>query len=247
MVDQNTYGEIFIEFSFSESFIILYLHCQINFTTMKGNNGSELHRLTELKPYDEDLFNRLYKTCKPLIRKLVRGIDARRFNVSPDIINSFFWDKFLYVFNKYQEEYEEERLKATLLSSLQIFKSKLLRNAYTKQAEFNQELTSLEVLFDNNKELLDDTDETILKEEQSVKFHKYMKEHLTQDEYLILQIQLEPPKWFEPRMRDSHGKLSIEHLIDYFELPRDKKSINLLSSMRKNIKRTLEKAGKELR
>ena len=31
---------------------------------MKGNNGSELHRLTELKPYDEDLFNRLYKTCK---------------------------------------------------------------------------------------------------------------------------------------------------------------------------------------
>ena len=105
---------------------------------MKGNNGSELHRLTELKPYDEDLFNRLYKTCKPLIRRLVRGIDSRRFNVTPDIINSFFWDKFLYVFNKYQSEYDEERLKATLLSSLQTFKSKLLRNAYTKQAEFNQ-------------------------------------------------------------------------------------------------------------
>ena len=44
---------------------------------MKGNNGSELHRLTELKPYDEDLFNRLYKTCKPLIRRLVRGVDSR--------------------------------------------------------------------------------------------------------------------------------------------------------------------------
>ena len=41
---------------------------------MKGNNGSELHRLTELKPYDEDLFNRLYKTCKPLIRRLTRWI-----------------------------------------------------------------------------------------------------------------------------------------------------------------------------
>ena len=133
---------------------------------MKGNNGSELHRLTELKPYDEDLFNRLYKTCKPLIRRLVRGIDSRRFNVTPDIINSFFWDKFLYVFNKYQSEYDEERLKATLLSSLQTFKSKLLRNAYTKQAEFNQELTSFEVLFDNNKELLDDSEETRIKEEQ---------------------------------------------------------------------------------
>ena len=98
---------------------------------MKGNNGSELHRLTELKPYDEDLFNRLYKTCKPLIRRLTRGVDSRRFNLTPDIINSFFWDKFLYVFNKYQDEYDEERLKATLLSSLQTYKSKLLRNAYT--------------------------------------------------------------------------------------------------------------------
>lgn len=56
---------------------------------MKGNNGSELHRLTELKPYDEDLFNRLYKTCKPLIRRLTRGVDSRRFNLTPDIINSF--------------------------------------------------------------------------------------------------------------------------------------------------------------
>lgn len=218
-----------------------------NFTTMKGNNGSELHRLTELKPYDEDLFNRLYKTCEPLIRRLTRGVDSRRFNLTPDIINSFFWDKFLYVFNKYQDEYDEERLKATLLSSLQTYKSKLLRNAYTKQAEFNQELTSFEVLFDNNKELLDDSEETRIKEEQSQRFHKYMKEHLTPDEYLVMQIQLEPPKWFEARIKDSHGKLSILHLIDYFELPRDKFAVNMFSQMRKTIQKTLEQAAIDLK
>ena len=193
---------------------------------MKGNNGSELHRLTELKPYDEDLFNRLYKTCKPLIRRLTRGVDSRRFNLTPDIINSFFWDKFLYVFNKYQDEYDEERLKATLLSSLQTYKSKLLRNAYTKQAEFNQELTSFEVLFDNNKELLDDSDETRIKEEQSQRFHQYMKEHLTPDEYLVMQIL---------------------HLIDYFELPRDKFAVNMFSRMRKTIQKVLEQAAVDLK
>lgn len=214
---------------------------------MKGNNGSELHRLTELKPYDQDLFNRMYKTCKPLIRRLTKGVDSRRFNVSQDIIQSYFWDKFLYVFNKYQDKYDEERLKATILSSLQTFKSKLLRNAYTKQAEFNQELTSLENLFDNNKELRDDYEESRIKEEQSIEFHKYMKEHLTQDEYLVMQIQLDPPKWFEDKIKESHGKLSILHLIDYFELPRDKTSINFFSRIRKNIQKTLEQASIDLR
>ena len=214
---------------------------------MKGNNGSELHRLTELKPYDQDLFNRMYKTCKPLIRRLTKGVDSRRFNVSQDIIQSYFWDKFLYVFNKYQDKYDEERLKATILSSLQTFKSKLLRNAYTKQAEFNQELTSLENLFDNNKELLDDTDESRIKEEQSIEFHKYMKEHLTPDEYLVMKIQLDPPKWFEDKIKESHGKLSILHLIDFFDLPRDKTSITLFSKIRKNIQKTLEQASIDLR
>lgn len=214
---------------------------------MKGNNGSELHRLTELKPYDQDLFNRMYKTCKPLIRRLTKEVDSRRFNVSQDIIQSYFWDKFLYVFNKYQDKYDEERLKATILSSLQTFKSKLLRNAYTKQAEFNQELTSLENLFDNNKELLDDSEESRIKEEQSIEFHKYMKEHLTQDEYLVMQIQLDPPKWFEDKIKESHGKLSILHLIDYFELPRDKTSINFFSRIRKNIQKTLEQASIDLK
>lgn len=214
---------------------------------MKGNNGSELHRLTELKPYDQELFNRLYKTCKPLIRRLTKGIDCRRFDVSPDIIQSYFWDKFLYVFNKYQEDYDEERLKATILSSLSTFKSKLLRNAYTGQAEFNQGLTSFEVLFDDSKEFIDDSEESRVKEEQSKKFHDYMQKYLTPDEYLVMKIQLDPPKWFLPRIADSHGKLSILHLIDYFELPRDKTSINLFSNIRKKIAKTLEQAKIDLK
>ena len=212
-----------------------------------GMNGCELHRLKEFNDYDRDQFERLYKVCKPLIRSLSRNIDCKRYNVSIDIIQSYFWDKFMFVYNKYHKVYNEERLKANLLTSLQTFKNKLLRNAYTQQAEFNQELTSFEVLYDNSKELIDDSDETRYKEDLSVRFHRYLQDNLTPDEYLLFKIELNPPTFFIERMEESHGKLSILHLIDYFELPRDRKSQNMISEMRINIKNTLKKAGQELK
>ena len=62
-----------------------------------GNNGSELHRLKPMRDYDEAMFNRLYKVCKPVIRNLTKQIDYKRFNLTPDIISSYFWDKMLFV------------------------------------------------------------------------------------------------------------------------------------------------------
>lgn len=88
----------------------------------KGNNGSELHRLKPMQEYDEATFNRLYKVCKPVIRNLTRQIDYKRFNLTPDIIQSYFWDKMLFVFNKYYGECTEEHLKARILASLSTFK-----------------------------------------------------------------------------------------------------------------------------
>lgn len=213
----------------------------------KNTNGSEIHRIKEFTDYNRDQFEKLYKLCRPLVRNLSRSIDSRRFNVSQDIIQSYFWDKFLYVYNKYQHKYDEERLKATLLTSLQVFKNKLLRNAYTKQAEFNQELTSLDILFDNNKEYLEDTEDTEYKQELSDRFNQFMMDNLTPDEYLVFRIELDPPPFFTERIIQSHGKLSILHLVDFFELPRNGKSQTILTNMRKHIKETLEKAKKEFK
>lgn len=213
----------------------------------KNTNGSEIHRIKEFTDYNRDQFEKLYKLCRPLVRNLSRSIDSRRFNVSQDIIQSYFWDKFLYVYNRYQHKYDEERLKATLLTSLQVFKNKLLRNAYTKQAEFNQELTSLDILFDNNKEYLDDTEDTEYKQELSDRFNQFMMDNLTPDEYLVFRIELDPPPFFTERIIQSHGKLSILHLVDFFELPRNGKSQTILTNMRKHIKETLEKAKKEFK
>ena len=121
-----------------------------------GNNGSEIHRLKPMQEnYDKETFDRMYKICKPVIRRLTKQIDNRRFNVTPDIISSYFWDKMLFVFNKYYGTCEEEHLKARILASLSTFKNHLLRTAYGEGAEYHQNLYQLEDLFDNDKELED--------------------------------------------------------------------------------------------
>lgn len=61
-------------------------------------NGSEIHRLKPMKEYDQAVFQRMYKICKPVIRNLVRQIDAKRFDLTPDIIQSYFGIKcYLYL------------------------------------------------------------------------------------------------------------------------------------------------------
>ena len=92
----------------------------------RGNNGSELHRLKTMQEnYDQQMFLRLYKVCKPVIRNLTKQIDYKRYNLTPDIISSYFWDKMLYVFNKYYGTCSEEHLKARILASLSTFKNKI--------------------------------------------------------------------------------------------------------------------------
>lgn len=212
------------------------------------HNGSELHRLKTMDcGYDPELFNRLYKTLKPLVKKLAKNVDERRFNVSKDIIQSYFWDKFIFVFNKYNAEYDENRLKATLISSLSTYKNRLLRNAYTKQAEYNQSLDRLEDLFDDSKELLDDSDEQKLINDEIDMIYAYMKDKLSPDAYLLFEIQLDPPAFIKEQMKTQNSKISNMMLLDFFELRRTKANANFISKLRSEIDEYTEKAKTELR
>jgi len=74
-----------------------------------------------------------------------------------------------------------------------------------------------------------------------------MKSKLTPDEYIIFTTELDPPQWFNDKIIESHGKLSILHLIDFFDLPRDKRSHNMISEARKHIKQVLEEAKVEFK
>lgn len=210
-------------------------------------NGSEIHRLTGMpEDYDRELFARLYRVTRKPIRNLVRGIDARRFNVTPDILASYFDDKFLFVFNKYYGTCSEEHLQARILTALSTYKNKLLRAAYGEKAEYNQGLTSMEDLFDNNKELEDDSEEVIEKEEHMRMIEEYMRENLSPDAFLIFQLTMDPPELLVPT-EDRGKRISNITFVDFFELPRTKSSVKFIADLRKDIEYCIHKAQEELK
>lgn len=213
----------------------------------KGNNGSELHRLKTMQEnYDQQMFLRLYKVCKPVIRNLTKQIDYKRYNLTPDIISSYFWDKMLYVFNKYYGTCSEEHLKARILASLSTFKNKLLRSAYGEQAEYNQSLFKLDDLFDNDKELEDDSEEEKAKSEMLEMMYDYMKEHLSMDAYMIFEVLLTPPPYIKERIKEN-GRITNLLLVEFFDMPKTNSSVKYISELRSDIQYWEDRAKEELK
>lgn len=211
-----------------------------------GNDGSELHRLKPMQEgYDEELFNRLYKLCKPVIRNLIKQIDARRYNVTPDIIKSQFEDKLLFVFNKYYGKVSEEHLKANILRALATYKLHLLKYAYSEKAEFNQNLSSFEVLFDNSKEEIDDSDEVIFREELLQRVHDYMKVNLSDDAYMVWQVITNPPPYVEEHLVG--GRITNRLIAEFFDLPKTRNSVRYIGELRKDIEYWMERAKEDIK
>lgn len=210
------------------------------------SDGSEIHRLMPMQEgYDERLFLKLYKLCKPVINNLVRGIDARRYNVSPDIIASQFYDKMLYVFNKYYGKVDEEHLKANILRALSTYKNHLLRYAYNDRAEFNQNLKSFEDLFDNDKEdYMDDDSETQAREEMLRLVNEYMKKNLSPDALLVWECITTPPPYIEENAK--FGKITNILLAEFFNLPMTRSSVKYIGELREDIRYWIDKAREEL-
>ena len=203
----------------------------------------EINRLKELpKEYDVELFNFYYKSMTPLIRKLAKNIDPRRFNVSRDIIISYFYDKLLYVFRKYYNLSTEnpEKFKATIISSLQLYKTRLLINAYSKQSlDFNVAIASFEDCFEGAKEDLSDlSEDERVKQERISEIHEFMRANLSADAYLLFHLQMSPPPFFYSE--ESKPRLTTSSLLDFFELPKTKLYIKYISTLNKEIHEAIE-------
>ena len=208
--------------------------------------GSELHRLKPMQEvYDVNLFNRLHRVCCPVIKKLSKQVDCKRFNLSQDIITSYFWDKMLFVFNKYYGTCSEEHLKARILSSLSTFKNKLLRSAYTEQAEYNQQLFKLDDLFEDSKELVDDLEYSSQRNHMIELINQYMKDNLSSDAYLVFEAITTPPPYLKERVKDG-ARITNLLLVEFFDMPRSKSSIRYLSELRDDIQYWTDRASKEL-
>lgn len=212
--------------------------------------GPELHRIKPLKDYDEKIFTKLYKLCKPVIKNLVNQIDCRRYNVSKDVISSYFWDKMLFLFNRYYEESEGniEFLKAHILRGLSTYKYHLLQEAYSERAEYFQKLTSLDVLYDNNKEDVDllDEDTNGYKEELLKNLYDYMKKHLSLDALLVFECIMTPPTYILDRTDNGRVRITNKIIADFFNLPEGKASIQYISDLRHDVEYWEHRAIEEL-
>ena len=210
--------------------------------------GPELHRIKPLEKYDKRVFDKLYKLCKPVIKNLVRQIDCRRYNVSKDVINSYFWDKMLFLFNRYYKESEGnvEFLKAHILRGLSTYKYHLLQEAYSERAEYFQSLTSLDNLYDNNKEDITKDEDSTYKEELLKILYDYMNQHLSPDAILVFECLMTPTAFLLEKTDNGRIRITNSMLAEFFNLPKSKTSIQYISDLRHDVEYWEHRAMKEL-
>lgn len=206
----------------------------------------ENHRLTTMKEgYSVDLFNKLYKETESLRKSLTWGIDHRRYGVTKDIMDSWFDDKFIFVFNKHCMEMEPNILKGFIISSLQQFKNRVLRQAYSKKAELYTNQIELEGEYNMINYIPDKSDIT----NNDLFFGlvlEFFKKELEEDAYTILQLQLNPPPYIINRLKKSNSTIPVPLILEFLGLDNIPKNIKKVRNLRKQIQLTIEKAKVEL-
>lgn len=204
----------------------------------------ENHRLKPMKEnYNESLFNKIYKETTSLRKSLVYSIDHRRFGVTSDIVYSWFDDKFILVFNKYCEQYEEDVLKGHIINSLKTFKSRILRKAYNGEGEFYQSLVSKDGEYDlmnTLDNLIEDNQVSYV--EEKTKLYDYLYSTLSDNAYLVAQVLLSPPPFILSRLQGNNSRISNELLLDYFELEHTYDNEDWIKKLKKEFNKAIKNA-----
>lgn len=204
----------------------------------------EHHRLKALKPgFDVNLFNKLYKETKALRKKLVFEIDCRKFGVDHNEIYSWFDVKFIHAFNKYFDT-QPERLLGYIINSLQTYKYRIMRASY--QVKFHTHAHKLDVttLYGNVPQ--EDEDTPKRREFYMNKIVEFMKKQLSDDAFLLFEIQLNPPPYIIEQLKDEdkkeNGNIPPDILADYLSLPISDNTSQYIKSLRKEIRSSTNKA-----
>ena len=194
----------------------------------------ELHRLLPMKEgYDQELFNKLYKETSELRNYLTYQIDSRRYGVSPDIIKSWFDDKFIFVFNKYQDSLSPDLLKGYIINALKTFRFRMLRKAYSKYNIYNNEIS-----LDGEQNLIN-----IIPLESESSEHQiflelaltYLKKNLCDDAFLVLELDLNPPTFILDKLPTTKTKIPAKLIAEYLDLETNRDSITYINDLRKEI------------
>lgn len=200
----------------------------------------EENRLTPMGKYDPRVFKSIYKDTEKLRKKLAYQIDHRRFGVDYQEILSWFDVKFIFVFNKYYPTTTPEELKAHIIKSLQFFKNRILRKAYSK-SNIHNSMSPIEdiEMHDNFKVDIEFSDrETLLKEAMS-----FLRKSLSQEAYYILQIELHPPLYILRELQEkSNTKIPSLVIADYLGWGTSAEAVSRVDYFRKEAKAALSQA-----
>lgn len=202
----------------------------------------ENHRLKPMKEgYSPQLFEKLYKETYNLRRSLASQIDSRRYGVTPDIILSWFDDKFIYVFNKHFDNKDPDVLKGFLINSLKTFKYRILRKAYNGEGLFHSSVVELEgeselinIIPDKSLESVDDTFYNLI--------NNFMVDKLSDNAYLVFQLQIDPPPYILNKVKNCNSRIPNNLIADYLGI--DLGDYYVTEKYIKNLKKEISKAIK---
>jgi len=203
-----------------------------------------------LKPmpanYDHALFMEIYDATKALRKKLSSQIDHRRFGVDNREIQSWFDVKFLHAFTRYFGEKSPNLLKAHIIQSLQFFKNRILRHSYSLKNSVNNNCIDVTELYD-----LQET--TINWQYDEKEFFlglalEFLKNHLSEQAFIVLNIELNPPLYILERLGDaSTTKIPSSLIGDYLGLEENKDSISKVNAWRREVKSAMLEAKEYFR
>lgn len=203
----------------------------------------EINRLRPMvENYDVLKFTRLYERTKNLRRKLASEIDHRRFGLEQEDLIKEFEVKFIYAYNKYCLQYNEEVLLGHLIRAMQFMKCRILRAAY--QPKFSQ----IQIEYNSNS-----VEEQIMNpHDEDTKDHyynllcTYLRSKISDNAYMLFQLSLNPPMYVLIQMKeqglDNIHKIPDQIICNYFNLGFNPCMIKYLKQLRKEIHNGIESA-----
>jgi hypothetical protein len=201
----------------------------------------EEHRLKPMQEgYDEKLFNKIYKETTSLRKKLAYNIDARKFGVDYHEVLSWFDVKFIFSFNKYYGQKDNDILKGYIIQSLQMFKHRISRMSYSKKSLINNKVEVSDFTEFENYIYEDEKTEDLFMDITL----EYFKTQLTRDAFFLLQLQLNPPLYILDKLAEKEkfdiNRISNDLILDYLDL--EFKTSNYIDNLKKEIRRVTRSA-----
>lgn len=162
----------------------------------------EHHRLKPMvEDYDKDLFNDLYEKTAILRKKLASQIDSARFGYDTDEIESWFTVKFIHAFNRYYD-LPYELHKANIVQALRYFKNRILKFSYSLKNSPNCNTIDVTEIYSN----LETEKPNEERQANLDKAMNYLKENLSEQAFLVLKLELNPPLYILEKLSKQNKK-----------------------------------------